>query len=96
MKWVARKMKEDDWRSFSQIAQQMLAPSSTDVPLPSSSIMIREVGPRLDRMNEVSCISTMKVDEFDSMQSLLDTLEKILSGILNVTNCAGRNSLSEP
>ena len=46
-------MKEEDWRSFSPIAQQILAPSNTDVPRPSSSIMISEVGPRFDRMKEV-------------------------------------------
>ena len=71
------------------MAQQILVPSSTDVPLPNSSMIINEVGPRLAKMKDVSCISTMKVDELDSMQSLLETLEKILSGILNVANCAG-------
>ena len=47
-------------------------------------MIIKEVGPRLANIKDVSCIC-MKVEEFDLKQSLLDTPEKIL----NVANCMG-------
>ena len=43
----------------------------------------------LDKMKEVSCISTMNVEELVSMQSLFDTLEKMRSGILSKAASAG-------
>ena len=52
-------------------------------------MITKEVGPTLDRMKEVSCISTIKVDELVSMQSLLDTLEKIRSGMRSKADSAG-------
>ena len=67
----------------------MAAPSLTDVPLPSSSMITNEVGPTLDKMNWVSCISTMNVEELVSMQSLLETLEKMRSGMRNKADSAG-------
>ena len=51
-KCVAKKVKVEGWSnaSFSQMAQQMEAPSAVDVPRPSSSKMTRELAPTLLRM----------------------------------------------
>ena len=52
-------------------------------------MITKEVGPMLDKLKEVSCISTMNVEELVSMQSLFDTLEKMRSGILSKAASAG-------
>ena len=89
MKWVARKVKAVVLISFSAMAQQMEAPSSTEVPRPSSSTMTKEVDPKLFKMNDASFISTMNVEALHSKLSTVLTLEKIESQIRKVASSAG-------
>ena len=88
-KWVANKQKALLCIIFFKTAWAIAYPSKVDVPLPSSSSIIREFYVACLRISLVSSISTKKVDFYSSILSLAPSRVNILSVIVILSESAG-------